>query len=156
MALQDKQDKVGRSKAASASEPAGFSEAERAAMRERARESRPGSKGVHGESAVLAKISELPEAEQALARRLFDIVKATAPSLSPRTWYGMPAWADERGRVVCFFQSAHKFNSRYATFGFTDAANLDEGAMWPVAFALRELSDTEEARIVALVKKAVS
>src|SRR5436309_9254099 len=139
----------------------GFTDEERAAMRERAQElkaaSRRGARAVKGdgESDVLAKIAEMPERDRATAERLHDIVKASAPALSPRTWYGMPAYAKD-GKVVCFFQSAQKFKSRYATFGFSDAANLDEGAMWPVAFALKELTAVEEARIGALVKKAVS
>ncbi len=117
----------------------------------------PGSRAdkADGESGVLAKIAEMPEPERTMAERLHAIIKASAPSLSPRLWYGMPAYAKD-GKVVCFFQSAQKFNTRYATFGFTDAANLDEGAMWPVAFALKELTATEEARISALVKQAVS
>jgi uncharacterized protein YdhG (YjbR/CyaY superfamily) len=108
-----------------------------------------------GESALLAKLAELPEPDRAMGERLHAIVKASAPELSPRTWYGMPAYAKD-GKVVCFFQSAQKFHTRYATFGFNDAANLDEGAMWPVAFALTELTAADEARIAALVKKAVS
>ena len=104
---------------------------------------------------MLAKIAAMPEPDRAMAKRLHAIIKASAPALSPKTWYGMPAYAKD-GKVVCFFQSAQKFNTRYATFGFSDTANLDEGAMWPVAFALKELTATEEARIVALVKKAAS
>src|SRR5918997_4606886 len=109
-----------------------------------------------GESAVLAKIAEMPEPDRAMAGRLHEIVKASAPALSPKTWYGMPAYADKDGKVVCYFQGAQKFDARYATFGFNDAANLDEGGMWPVSFALKELTAAEEARIGALVKKAVS
>jgi len=108
-----------------------------------------------GEGAVLAKIAEMPEADRAMGKRLHVIIKASAPALSPRLWYGMPAYAKD-GKVVCFFQSAQKFNTRYATLGFSDAANLDEGAMWAVTFALKELTAAEEARIGALVKKAVS
>jgi uncharacterized protein YdhG (YjbR/CyaY superfamily) len=108
-----------------------------------------------GESAVLAKIAAMPEPDRALGERLHAIIKASAPALSPRLWYGMPAYARD-GKVVCFFQSAQKFNTRYATLGFMDEANLDEGAMWPTAFALKELTATEEARIGALVKQAVS
>ena len=104
---------------------------------------------------MLAKIAEMPESDRALAERLHAIVKASAPALSPRTWYGMPAYAKD-GKVVCFFQSADKFKSRYATFGFSDEANLDEGAMWPTSFALKKLTAADEARIGALVKKAVS
>ena len=108
-----------------------------------------------GESDLLAKIAEMPGPDRGMAERLHAIVKATAPDLSPKTWYGMPAYAKD-GKVVCFFQSAHKFNARYATVGFNDTANLDEGAMWPTSFALKELSPAEEARIGALVKRAVS
>ena len=105
---------------------------------------------------MLAKIAEMPEADRAMAERLHEIVKASAPSLSPKTWYGMPAYADKDGKVVCYFQSAEKFNSRYATLGFSDKADLDEGAMWPTSFALKELTAAEEARIAELVKQAVS
>jgi len=132
----------------------GFTDEERAAMRERAEELKAGAMG--GESAVLAKIAAMPEPDRAMAERLHAIIRASAPGLTPRTWYGMPAYATEDGKVVCFFQGAHKFKARYATFGFTDAANLDEGAMWPVTFALKELTATEEAMIRELVKKAVS
>ena len=141
--------------------PGGFTDEERAAMRERAQELKAaarrgqGAKKVDGESDVLAKIMEMSEPDRAMAERLHAIVKASAPSLSPRTWYGMPAYAKD-DNVVCFFQSAQKFKARYATFGFSDKANLDEGAMWPTAFALKELTVAEEARIAALVKKAVS
>ena len=139
----------------------GFTDEERAAVRERAQELKaaarrgPGAGKTDGESDVLAKIAEMPEPDRAMAERLHAIIKASAPALSPRTWYGMPAYAKE-GKVVCFFQSAQKFKTRYATFGFNDAANLDEGGVWPVAFALTELTAAEEARIGALVKKAVS
>ncbi|HVO71807.1 MAG TPA: DUF1801 domain-containing protein [Aggregatilineaceae bacterium] len=133
----------------------GFTDEEKAAMRERAKELKAEAKKADGESDVLAKIAEMPEPDRAMARRLHEIIKANAPALSPKTWYGMPAYAKD-GKVVCFFQSAHKFNARYATFGFNDTANLDEGAMWPTSFALKELTATEETRIVALVKKAVS
>jgi len=105
---------------------------------------------------VLAKIAEMPEPDRTMGERLHAIIKASAPALSPKTWYGMPAYANKDGKVVCFFQSAQKFNSRYATLGFSDKANLDEGAMWPTSFALKELTGAEEARIGALVKKAVS
>jgi uncharacterized protein YdhG (YjbR/CyaY superfamily) len=138
----------------------GFTDDERAAMRERAREvksaSRRGSRATKadGESDVLAKIAEMPNHDRAIAERLHAIIKASAPGLSPRTWYGMPAYAKD-GKVVCFFQSAHKFKTRYATLGFSDKANLDDGGMWPNAFALKELTATEEARISALVKKAL-
>ena len=133
----------------------GFTDEERAAMKERAQELKAAAKKADGESAVLAKIAEMPEPDRAMAERLHAIIKASAPALSPKTWYGMPAYAKD-GKVVCFFQSAQKFNTRYATFGFSDAANLDEGALWPIAFALKELTAAEEARIGALVKKAVS
>jgi uncharacterized protein YdhG (YjbR/CyaY superfamily) len=128
-----------------------FTEEERAAMKERAQE----LKAEAGESDVLAKIAEMPEPDRAMGERLHAIIKASAPALSPKTWYGMPAYAKD-GKVLCFFQSAQKFNSRYATFSFTDKANLDEGAMWATSYALKELSATEEARIGALVKRAVS
>ncbi|TMG02353.1 MAG: DUF1801 domain-containing protein [Chloroflexi bacterium] len=135
----------------------GFTPEERAAMKERAQEMKAAARRgkADGESDVLAKIAEMPEPDRAMAERLHAIIKASAPALSPKTWYGMPAYAKD-GKVVCFFQSAHKFNSRYATFGFSDEANLDEGRLWPVSFALKELTAAEEARIGALVKKAVS
>jgi uncharacterized protein YdhG (YjbR/CyaY superfamily) len=132
-----------------------FTAEERAAMKERARELQAGKNKADGEADVLAKIAEMPKSDRAMAKRLHAIVKASAPDLSPRTWYGMPAYAKD-GRVVCFFQSGQKFKSRYATLGFSDRANLDEGAMWPTAFALKKLTATEEARIVALLKQAVS
>jgi uncharacterized protein YdhG (YjbR/CyaY superfamily) len=134
----------------------GFTAEERAAMRERAREQKAEAQRADGESAVIAKISEMQGADRTMAERLHAIVKASAPALSPKTWYGMPAYANKDGKVVCFFQSAQKFNSRYATLGFSDEANLDEGAMWPTSFALKELTGAEEARIGALVKRAVS
>jgi uncharacterized protein YdhG (YjbR/CyaY superfamily) len=139
----------------------GFTDEERGAMKERAQELKaaarrgPRGKKTDEESAVLAKIAEMPESDRAMAERLHAIIKASAPALSPKLWYGMPAYAKD-GKVVCFFQSAQKFKSRYATFGFNDTANLDEGAMWPTAFALTELTAGDEARIGALVKKAVS
>jgi uncharacterized protein YdhG (YjbR/CyaY superfamily) len=137
----------------------GFTAEERAAMRERAQElkaeARANKDRAAGESAVLAKIAEMQGPDRAMAKRLHAIVKASAPSLSPKTWYGMPAYA-KGGKVVCFFQSAEKFKSRYATFGFSDEANLDDGAMWPTSFALKQLTAADEARIGALVKKAVS
>jgi len=131
----------------------GFTAEERAAMKERAQELKAERGKADGESAVLAKIAEMPNADRAMASRLHDIIKKSAPDLSPKTWYGMPAYAKD-GKVVCFFQSADKFNSRYATFGFNDAANLDEGAMWPTSFALKELTDAEATKIGALVEKA--
>jgi uncharacterized protein YdhG (YjbR/CyaY superfamily) len=133
----------------------GFTDEERAAMRERARELKAAAGEAGGESDVLAKIAEMPEPDRVMAERLHAIIKAGVPALSPRTWYGMPAYAKD-GKVVCFFQSAQKFKSRYATFGFSDKANLDEGAMWPTSFALKELTAAEEKKIAALVKKAVS
>ncbi len=138
-----------------------FTDEEQAAMRERAQELKaaarrgPRAGKADGESEVLAKIAEMPEPDRAVAERLHAIIKASAPALSPRTWYGMPAYAKD-GKVVCFFQSAQKFKTRYATLGFSDKANLDEDAMWPTAFALKKLTSAEEARIRALVKKAVS
>jgi uncharacterized protein YdhG (YjbR/CyaY superfamily) len=139
----------------------GFTEDERAAMKERAQElkaeagrgTRAGKADPEGE--VLAKIAEMPEADRAIAERLHALIKASAPALSPKTWYGMPAYAKD-GKVVCFFQSAHKFKSRYATIGFSDKANLDDGAMWPTSFALTELTAAEEKKIGSLVKRAVS
>ena len=138
-----------------------FTEDERAAMKERAEEvrkaARRGSRSskADGESDVLAKIAEMPEADRAMAERLHALIKASAPELAPKTWYGMPAYAKD-GSVVCFFQSASKFKARYATLGFSDKANLDDGAMWPTAFALTELTAAEEARIAALVTQAAS
>ena len=137
----------------------GFTDDERAAMKERARElkaeARAGKDRAAGERDVLTKIAEMPDADRVLAERLHAIVTASAPGLSPKTWYGMPAYARD-GKVVCFFQSAEKFKSRYATLGFSDEANLDEGAMWPTSFALRELTAADERRIAALVERAVS
>jgi uncharacterized protein YdhG (YjbR/CyaY superfamily) len=133
----------------------GFTAEERAAMKERAQELKAEARRADGESALLAKIAEMAEPDRAMAERLHAIIKASAPALSPKTWYGMPAYAKD-GKVVCYFQSAEKFNSRYATFGFNDTANLDKGVMWPTSFALKELTAAEEAKIGALVKKAVS
>ena len=127
-----------------------FTDEERAAMKERAQE----LKAEAGESDALAKIAEMTQPDRTMGERLHAIIKASAPALSPKTWYGMPAYAKD-GKVVCFFQSAQKFNSRYATFSFTDKANLDEGAMWPTSFALKELTAADEAKVGALVKKAV-
>ena len=135
----------------SAKKSKGFTDEERAAMKERAQELKAEAR----ESDVLAKIAEMSEPDRTMAKRLHEIIKASAPALSPKTWYGMPAYAKD-GKVVCHFQSAQKFNTRYATFTFSDEANLDEGAMWPTSFALKELTATEEARIGALVKRAVS
>ena len=133
----------------------GFTDEEKDAMKDRVEEQKVASRKADGESEVLAKIAEMREPDRAMARRLHAIIKTSAPALSPRTWYGMPAYAKD-GKVLCFFQSAQKFKTRYATFGFNDAAKLDEGAMWPVAFALTKLTADDEARIGALVKKAVS
>ena len=155
MSAKKAMQKSARSTTASGKKSKGFTAEERAAMKERARELKAAADKADGESAVLEKIAEMPQPDRAMAKRLHAIIKASAPALSPKTWYGMPAYAKD-GKVVCYFQSAHKFKSRYATFGFNDAANLDEGAMWPTSFALTELTPTEEARISALVKKAVS
>jgi uncharacterized protein YdhG (YjbR/CyaY superfamily) len=159
MSAEKATQKSAKSATASGKKSKGFTDEERAAMKERAQElraeARRGADKADGESALLAKIAEMPEPDRAMAERLHAIIKASAPALSPRTWYGMPAYAKD-GKVVCYFQSAHKFKSRYATFGFSDKANLDEGAMWPTSFALTELTATEEAKINALVKKAVS
>jgi uncharacterized protein YdhG (YjbR/CyaY superfamily) len=132
---------------------AGFSDAEQAAMKERARELKAEKSREAGESALLEKIAEMPEPERSMAARLHEIITATAPQLAPKTWYGMPAYAKE-GKVVVFFQSAHKFESRYATIGFNDTAMLDDGNLWPVSFALIELGPAEEARIIEMVKRA--
>ena len=140
----------------SAKKPEGFTAEERAAMRERAKEQKAEAQKADGERAVLAKIAEMQGPDRAMAERLHEIVKASAPALLPKTWYGMPAYADKDGKVVCHFQSAQKFNTRYATLGFSDKANLDEGAMWATSFALKDLTAAEEARIGALVKRAVS
>ena len=145
--------KSARSTTATSKKPRGFTDEERAAMKERAQELKADK--ADGESAVLAKIAEMSEPDRTMAERLHAIIKTIAPALSPRTWYGMPAYAKD-GKVVCFFQSAEKFKSRYATFGFSDEANLDAGAMWPTSFALKDLTAAEEAKIGALVKKAVS
>jgi uncharacterized protein YdhG (YjbR/CyaY superfamily) len=150
-----------RSTTATGKTSKGFTDEERAAMKERAQELKAGARRgaradkADGESDVLAKIAEMAEPDRAMAERLHAVIKASAPALSPRTWYGMPAYAKE-GKVGCFFQSGQKFNTRYATFGFSDAANLDDGALWPTAFALKELTSAVEARIVALVKQAAS
>jgi uncharacterized protein YdhG (YjbR/CyaY superfamily) len=137
----------------------GFTDEERAAMKERAQELKAAARAdkdrTEGENTLLAKIAEMPEPDRSMAERIHAIIKASAPDLWPKTWYGMPAYAKD-GKVVCFFQSAHKFNARYATLGFNDTANLDEGVMWPTSFALKELTATEEARISELVKKAAS
>ncbi len=137
-----------------------FTDKEKAAMKERAKElkaeARMNKDRAAGENALLATIDEMPEPERSMAARLHEIITTNAPGLAPKTWYGMPAYAKSDGKVVCFFQSAQKFGARYASFGFNDAANLDEGAMWPTSFALKELTPAEEEKIAKLVKKAVS
>ena len=139
-----------------------FTEEERAAIQERAKEvkaaARRGSRAVKadGEGDVLAKIAEMPQADRKMATRLHEIIKSTVPALTPKTWYGMPAYANEDGKIVCFFTAADKFKSRYATFGFEESANLDDGSMWPTSYALTKLTAADEARIVALLKQAVS
>jgi uncharacterized protein YdhG (YjbR/CyaY superfamily) len=152
--------KTARSTTASGKKSKGFTAEERAAMKERARElkaeARANKNKAEGEKDLLEKIAEMPGRDRAIAKRLHAIVKATAPDLSPKTWYGMPAYANKDGKVVCYFTPASKFKERYATFGFNAAANLDEGVMWPTSFALKELTAAEETRIGALVKKAVS
>jgi uncharacterized protein YdhG (YjbR/CyaY superfamily) len=149
-------------KTAASGKSTGFTAEERAAMKEHAQELRTAARRGRrstkkdGESDLLAKVAEMSETDRAIAERVHAIVTANAPDLSPKTWYGMPAYANKDGKVVCFFQSADKFKSRYATFGFNDSANLDDGSMWPTAFALKKVTATEEARIAALVKQAVS
>jgi uncharacterized protein YdhG (YjbR/CyaY superfamily) len=153
--------KSAKSTTATNKQSKGFTAEERAAMRERAKELKtaarrgPSVGKADGESDMLAKIAEMPKSDRVMAERLLAIVKASAPDLSPRTWYGMPAYAKD-GKVLCFFKPAEKFKTRYATFGFSDKANLDEGSMWPVEFALKELTAADEKTIGALVKKAVS
>ena len=149
----------GKSSTAISKTAKGFTDEERAAMKERAQELKAAARAdmdkAEGESAVLAKIAEMQEPDRTMATRLHAIIKASSPGLSPKTWYGQPAYARD-GKVVCFFQNAQKFNTRYATLGFSDAANLDDGAMWPTAFAVKELTAAEEAKISALVKRAAS
>jgi uncharacterized protein YdhG (YjbR/CyaY superfamily) len=158
--MKDKQ-KFAKGSTATKKRYEGFTDEEKAAMKDRVEEMEtetrrgPRADKVDGESEVLAKIAELPESDRTMAKRLHAVIKASAPALSPKLWYGMPAYAKD-GKIVCHFQSAHKFKTRYATFGFSDQANLDEGAMWPVAYALTKLTAADEARIGALVKKAVS
>jgi uncharacterized protein YdhG (YjbR/CyaY superfamily) len=147
--------RTGQSAKTTTGKSKGFSAEEKAAMRERAKELKAEAGKADGERDVLAKIAEMPKADRVMAERFHAIVKASAPSLSPKTWYGMPAYAKD-GKIVCFFRGADKFKDRYATFGFNDSANLDKGAMWPIAFALKELTAADEAKIGALVKKAVS
>jgi uncharacterized protein YdhG (YjbR/CyaY superfamily) len=147
--------KSAKSTAASGKKSKGFTAEERAAMKERAQELKAEARKADGESAVLAKIAEMRGSDRTMATRLHAIITAAAPTLSPKTWYGMPAYAKD-GKIVCFFQSAEKFTSRYATFGFNDDANLDDGTMWPTSFALTRLTAADEAKISRLVKKAVS
>ena len=147
--------KSGKSTTATKKKDEGFTDEERAAIKERVRETKAVADKADGESALLASIAAMPKPDRAMAERLHAVIKASAPALSPRTWYGMPAYAKD-GKVVCFFQPAQKFKTRYATFGFNDAAQLDEGTIWPVAFALKQLTAAEEPRIGALVNKAVS
>jgi uncharacterized protein YdhG (YjbR/CyaY superfamily) len=149
----------GKSTSKSSKTSKGFTDEEKAAMKERAKElkaeARADKDKAEGEKDVLAKIAEMSEPDRGMAKRLHAIIKASAPTLLPKTWYGMPAYANEDGKIVCFFQSAQKFDARYATLGFNDTANLDQGVMWPTSFALKELTTAEEAKIAALVKKAV-
>ena len=160
MSTKNETQKTAGSAAANNKTSQGFTDEEKAAMKERAKELKAealASKNKEeGENAALAAIAAMPEPDRCMAARLHEIIKASAPALMPKTWYGMPAYANKDGKVVCFFQAAQKFGSRYATFGFSDTANLDEGAMWPAAFALMKLTAAEEAKIKALVKKAVS
>ena len=150
----------GKSTTATRKKSRGFTDEEKAAMRNRAQElkaeERANKDKAAGESAALAAIAAMKEPDRSMAKRIHAIIKDSAPALLPKTWYGMPSYANKDGKVVCFFQTAQKFNTRYSTFGFNDSANLDEGAMWPVAFALKELTAAEEAKIAALVKKAAS
>jgi uncharacterized protein YdhG (YjbR/CyaY superfamily) len=150
---------MAESKSATKSSSKGFSAEEKAAMRERARElkaeERWNKNRAEGERALLAKLAEMPESDRALGERLHAIVSASAPALSPKLWYGMPAWAKD-GKVLCYFQGASRFDARYATFGFNDNATIDKGAMWPTSFAITELNAADEAKLAALVKKAVS
>lgn len=161
MSPKEESRKSARSPTVSGKTVKGFTDMERAAMKERAQELKAEARGgprankADGESEVLGKIAAMPEPDRAMAQRLHTIIKASAPGLSPRTWYGMPAYARD-GNVVCFFQGAHKFKARYATLGFSDKANLDEGTVWPVAYALKKVTAADEARIRALVKQAAS
>ncbi len=148
--------KSAKSTTASNTKSTGFSDEEKAAMKALIKERKASASKAEAESAVLAAIAEMKEPDRAMAKRLHALIKASAPALSPKTWYGMPAYANKDGKVICFFQAASKFNVRYATFGFQPDANLDDGNMWPTSFALKELTAAEEARISALVKKAVS
>ncbi len=159
MSPKNKKQGPAKSTAATGKRPQGWTDEEQSAMKAHAREmeaeARANRSKTDEENDALEAIAAMPEPDRAMAKRIHEIVKANAPALSPKTWYGMPAYARD-GKVVCYFQSAHKFKSRYATFGFSDAANLDEGALWPIAFALKVLTAIEESRIAALVKKAVS
>ena len=152
MATQQK--KTAKSSAATGKASSGFTAEERAAMRERAKEAKANASKAEAEAAVLEKIAEMPASDRAIAERLHAIIKDSAPVLAAKTWYGMPAYAKD-DKIVCFFQAADKFKARYATFGFNDPANLDEGAMWPTSYAIKELTADGEAKIRALVKKAV-
>ncbi len=160
MSVKKEPGKSAASTTANKQKAKGFTDEEKAAMRNRAQElkaeERASKNRAEGESAAQAAIAAMREPDRSMARRIHEIVKASAPELMPKTWYGMPAYANQEGKVVCFFQTAQKFNTRYSTFGFNDSANLDEGAMWPVAFALKELSAADEKKLAALVKKAVS
>jgi uncharacterized protein YdhG (YjbR/CyaY superfamily) len=146
--------KTTKKAAAGSKKPGTFTADERAAMRERARELKAEARKADGEKILLEKVAEMPEPDRSMAKRLHEIVKETAPDLTPKTWYGMPAYAKD-DKIVCFFQAADKFKARYATLGFNDSANLDQGAMWPTSFALKELTPAEEKKIAALIKKAV-
>jgi uncharacterized protein YdhG (YjbR/CyaY superfamily) len=160
MSVKNSTQKSAKNTNATTEKSKGFTAEEKAAMKARAQElkaeERANKDREAGESAVLAAITAMREPDRSMAQRLHELIKDSAPALLPKTWYGMPAYANKEGNVICFFQSADKFKARYATLGFNDRANLDEGAMWPVAFALKELTGAEEARIIALVKKAVS
>jgi uncharacterized protein YdhG (YjbR/CyaY superfamily) len=156
MSPKKERQKSAKSTTASGKVHKGLSAEEIAAMKETLKERKAGASKEEAERAVLEKIAEMKGSDHAMAKRIHAIVKESAPTLSPKTWYGMPAYANKEGKIVCFFQSAQKFSTRYATFGFQQDANLDEGAMWPTAFALKELTSVEEARISALVKKAAS
>jgi uncharacterized protein YdhG (YjbR/CyaY superfamily) len=155
MSPKKKTNTSAKSSSATNKKSQGFTVEEKAAMKERAKELKAEAKKTEGENDVLEKIAEMEGPDRAMATRLHEIIKTSAPDLAPKTWYGMPAYAKD-GKVVCFFQSAQKFKARYATLGFNDTAKLDEGAMWPTAYALKELTPAEEERIAALVKKAVS
>jgi uncharacterized protein YdhG (YjbR/CyaY superfamily) len=156
MSTKQETPKSTKAKAAATKKTEGLSKEEIAAMKETLKERKMAANKEEAEKAVLEKIAEMPEPDRSMARRIHAIIKDSAPTLSPKTWYGMPAYANQDGKIICFFQTGQKFGSRYATFGFQDTANLDDGAMWPTSFALTELTAAGEAKIVALVKKAVS